>query len=389
MVLDGVRFVFQVTPETEAPAEMNFHLPDWRALFMAENANATMHNVLTPRGALVRDAKAWADYLTESIRLYADKSDVMFAAHGIPRFGQAALTRFLKKHRDAYKFLHDQSVRRMNAGETGAELAETLELPDVLSREWYNRGYYGTMSHNSKAVYQRYMGWYDGNPASLWPYPPEESGLRYVDAMGGAGAVLKRAEAAMSEGDYRWAVQLLNHVVFADLADETIRTRLIEAYTQLGYQAEAGTWRNIYLMGALELSGKAPSLPGGGQTVSLDMIRATPTSMLLDLMAVRLDPAKAEGLHLVINLELTDFGERHLVTVENGVLIHETGFADPEAGLSLACTRLDFLAAVMFGAAIDPKIESGAAKASGDASLLARFAGLLAAPKPDFAIVSP
>jgi alkyl sulfatase BDS1-like metallo-beta-lactamase superfamily hydrolase len=348
-----------------------------------------MHNVLTPRGALVRDAKAWADYLTESIRLYADQSDVMFAAHGIPRFGQGPLTRFLKKHRDAYKFLHDQSVRRMNAGETGAELAETLELPEVLSREWYNRGYYGTMSHNSKAVYQRYMGWYDANPASLWPYPPEESGRRYVEAMGGPAAVLARAEEAMSAGDYRWAVQLLNHAVFAGLADDMIRIRLVEAYTQLGYQAEAGTWRNIYLMGALELSGRAPSLPSGGQTASLDMIRATPTSMLLDLMAVRLDPAKADGVTLVINLELTDFTERHLITVENGVLIHETGFADPEAGLSISCARLDFLAAVMFGVAIDAKVASGEAKAAGDVSLLARFAGLLAAPIPDFPIVSP
>jgi alkyl sulfatase BDS1-like metallo-beta-lactamase superfamily hydrolase len=203
MTIDGVTLSFQVTPGTEAPAEMNFCLSQFRAVFMAENANATMHNLLPARGALVRDAKAWADYLTESIRLYGGRSDVMFAAHGIPRWGRDVIRDFLTKHRDAYKFLHDQTVRLMNNGLTATEIAEQLQLPDVLAHEWYNRGYYGTMSHNSKAVYQRYMGWYDVNPASLDPLPPVAAGMHYVEAIGGADAVISKADAAIKSGEYR------------------------------------------------------------------------------------------------------------------------------------------------------------------------------------------
>ena len=214
---------------------MNFYLPAKRALFLAENANLTMHNLLPARGALVRDAKAWADYLTQSIRLYADKSDVMFAAHGIPRFGQANIATFLTSHRDAYKYLHDQSVRLMNAGLNGPEIAEVLALPEVLAKQWFNRGYYGTMSHNSKAVYQRYMGWYDANPVNLWPLPQEEAAVRMVEAMGGAEAVMARARTASEAGEYRWAAMLLNYVVFAGGDTKAARDMLAGVYTQLGY----------------------------------------------------------------------------------------------------------------------------------------------------------
>ncbi len=232
---------------------MNFYLPQFRAVFMAENANLTMHNLLPARGALVRDAKAWADYLTESIRLFGGKSDVMFAAHGIPRFGQDEIVAFLTSHRDAYKFLHDQSVRLMNNGLTSSEIAEMLKLPDVLAKQWFNRGYYGTMSHNAKAVYQRYMGWYDANPANLNPLPPEPAAKRYVEAMGGAAKVIALAAKAEQEGDLRWAATLLNHTVFADENDKTAREQLAGVYTKLGFESEAGTWRNIYLTGAQEL----------------------------------------------------------------------------------------------------------------------------------------
>ncbi len=200
VIVGDVTMVFQLTPGTEAPAEMNFYMPQFRAVFMAENANLTMHNLLPARGALVRDAKAWADYLTESIRLFGDKSDVMFAAHGIPRFGTNEIIAFLTSHRDAYKFLHDQTVRLMNSGLTATEIAEVLALPDVLAKQWFNRGYYGTMSHNSKAVYQRYLGWYDANPANLNPLPPEPAAKRYVEAMGGAASVLAQAEKAATGG---------------------------------------------------------------------------------------------------------------------------------------------------------------------------------------------
>ena len=213
LTVGTVRMVFQITPGTEAPAEMNFYLPDHRAVFMAENANLCMHNLLPARGALVRDAKAWADYLTESIRLFAGESDVMFAAHGIPRFGSEEIVTFLANHRDAYKFLHDQTIRLMNTGLVAAEIAEVLKLPDVLAKQWYNRGYYGTMSHNSKAIYQRYIGWYDANPANLNPLPPEPAAKRYVEAMGGQHAVKARAADAVKAGDDNRVASLIEDYI--------------------------------------------------------------------------------------------------------------------------------------------------------------------------------
>src|SRR5262249_53088332 len=251
----------------------------------------------------------------------AAKSDVMFTSHGIPRFGSDIITDFLKKHRDAYKYLHDQSVRLMNGGLTGSEIAEVIRLPDVLAHEWYNRGYYGTMSHNSKAVYQRYMGWYDGNPASLNPLPPAAAAKNYVEAMGGADAVIAKAQSAAQAGEYRWAAMLLNHVVFADAENSKAREALADVYTQLGYQAEAGTWRDIYLTGAQELRHGVAKLPP--TTVSPDPIRATPTTMLFDFAAVRLNPDRAKDKHTVLNIVLSDTKEKHLVTIENEVMIHE------------------------------------------------------------------
>lgn len=385
--IDGVTLAFQLTPGTEAPAEMNFYLPQFRALFMAENANATMHNVLTPRGALVRDAKVWADYLTQSIRLYADKSEIMFAAHGVPRFGQAEIESFLKKHRDAYKFLHDQSVRLMNAGLTSTEIAERIALPDVLAREWYNRGYYGTMSFNSKAVYQRYMGWYDANPASLTTLPPEDAAKQYVGAMGGADAVLARAKEAMSAGDHRWAIALLNHLAFADKENKAAREMLAEIYTQSAYRAEAGTWRNIYLSGAQELRSGVASLPAAG--LSLDMIRATPTHMLLDFAAVRLNPERVAGQKAVINIVLTDFNEKHLVTIENGVLVHESGESDPKADATVTMKRADLLQTLFFAVPVSVKTATGEIKVEGKAEAYTLLTGAMDPLDQNFPIVTP
>ncbi|MDE3113999.1 MAG: MBL fold metallo-hydrolase [Pseudomonadota bacterium] len=385
--IGGVTMVFQLTPGTEAPAEMNFYLPQFRAVFMAENANLTMHNLLPARGALVRDAKAWADYLTESIRLFAHKSDVMFAAHGIPRFGQEEIRSFLMSHRDAYKFLHDQAVRLMNKGLTGAEIAEVLELPDVLAKQWFNRGYYGTMSHNAKAVYQRYMGWYDANPANLNPLPPEPAAKKYVAAMGGAEAVIARAEKAAKEGELRWAAMLLNHAVFADETNKSAREMLADIYTRLGFACEAGTWRNIYLTGAQELRTGPVELPPGG--FNPDVLAATTTAMVLDFAAVRVNPQKAAAKSFKIAIELTDRGERHLLTVGNGVLIHEEGVSDPAAELSLTMKRPDLLMSLFLGMPLGPRIESGDVAAKGDAALYAALVELIEPLSLNFPIVTP
>ena len=387
LTVGNVRMVFQITPGTEAPAEMNFYLPDHRAVFMAENANLCMHNLLPARGALVRDAKAWADYLTESIRLFAGESDVMFAAHGIPRFGTEEIVTFLTNHRDAYKFLHDQTIRLMNTGLVAAEIAEVLKLPDVLAKQWYNRGYYGTTSHNSKAIYQRYIGWYDANPANLNPLPPEPAAKRYVEAMGGQQAVKARAADAVKAGELRWAATLLNHAVFNDASDREAREQLAAVYTQLGYEAEAGTWRNIYLTGAQELTeGVANLAPAAANA---DVLSATTTPMLLDVAAVRVNPAKAEGLNFMVNIRLTDRDEKHLVTVANGVLIHEEGIEDAKAGATVTMTRMELLLTLLAGFPVADFIEKGSIKVEGNAALYEALTGLIEAPKPNFNIVEP
>ncbi|MBO6690736.1 MAG: MBL fold metallo-hydrolase [Parvibaculum sp.] len=387
LTVGNVRMIFQITPGTEAPAEMNFYLPDHRAVFMAENANLCMHNLLPARGALVRDAKAWADYLTESIRLFAGQSDVMFAAHGIPRFGTEEIIAFLTSHRDAYKFLHDQTIRLMNTGLVAAEIAEVLKLPDVLAKQWYNRGYYGTMSHNSKAIYQRYIGWYDANPANLNPLPPEPAAKRYVEAMGGQEAVKARAADAVKAGEPRWAATLLNHAVFNDPADREAREQLAAVYTQLGYESEAGTWRNIYLTGAQELTeGVANLAPAAANA---DVLSATTTPMLLDVAAVRVNPAKAEGLNFMVNIRLTDRNEKHLLTVENGVLIHEEGIEDAKAGATVTMTRPELMMTLLAGFPLSEFTKTGSIEIEGDASLYETLTSLIEAPKPNFNIVEP
>lgn len=387
MTIDGVKLVFQVTPGTEAPAEMNFHLPQMRALFMAENANATMHNLLPARGALVRNAKDWADYLTQSIRLYGDQSDVMFAAHGIPRLGTEVIKDFLSKHRDAYKYLHDQTVRLMNNGLTATEIAEQLQLPEVLAKEWYNRGYYGTMSHNSKAVYQRYIGWYDANPASLNALPPVAAGTHYVEAMGGADAVIAKADTAMKAGEYRWAAMLLNHVVFADAGNSKAKEMLAGVYTQLGYRAEAGTWRNIYLTGAQEL--RHGVVDAGIQRFSAALVRATPTTMMLDLAAVRFNADRAAGKAFKLNIVLSDLNEKHLITVENGVMIHEEGIVDDKADATVTMKRSDMLETLLAGVPLTLKSATGAIKVTGRNDAYADLVALIDPTQPNFNVVTP
>jgi len=378
--IDGLVFEFQMTPDSEAPAEMNFHIPALRALCLAENANATMHNVLTPRGALVRDSKRWADYLTQSLRLYGDKSDIMFTSHAWPRFGGDHVADFIANHRDAYKYLHDQTVRMMNAGLTGEEIADAIELPDSLSGEWYNRGYYGAMRHNSRAVYQRYMGWYDGNPAHLNQLPEEKTAPLYVEAMGGAKKLRKRAQKAIDGGDYRWAAELLDLAVFADPNDAQARDMLAGAHEQMAYQAESSLWRNMYLSAASELrNGPADAIPAAQ---SLDFIQATSTSMLFDLLSVRLAAERTPDEELKINFVFPERKEMFAVSIRNGVLVHEAGAAHAAPQATIALPRAAFLSALFVGADVSPKID-------GDAGAWKMFKGLFEAPPANFNIVTP
>ena len=322
LIVDGVRLVFQITPGTEAPAEMNIFVPDERALCMAENCTANQHNVYTLRGAQVRDALMWSKYIDQALELFADQCDVLFASHHWPRWGQEDLSSYLASQRDAYRYVHDQTLRLANHGLTMNEIAEELVLPPGLGDETFNRGYYGTLSHNAKAVYQRYLGWFDGNPAHLNPHPPVEAAKRYVRFMGGAEAVMDRARESFAEGDYRWVVEVVNHVVFADPDNEPARLLQADALEQLGYQSESGPWRDFYLSGALELRSNGTVLKGrAGNALGSGIVDSMTPALLLDLIGVRLNGPRSADFELEVELVVADRGdERWSFGVRNGVL---------------------------------------------------------------------
>lgn len=384
LMLDGVRVRFQITPGTEAPAEMNFGFPDWKVADLAENANVSQHNILTPRGAVIRDAKAWAQGLTEAMDFFAG-AEVLITSHGWPRFGAAQITDYLGKHRDAYAYLHDQTVRLMNKGLTGPEIAAKLTLPPALAQQWYDRPYYGSYSFNSRAVYQFYMGWYDGNPAHLAPLPPEEGGRRYVEAMGGAARVRALAEVAFAKGDYAWTAELLDRVIFADGTDTAAKALLARTYRQLAYQSENALWRNMYLTGASELDkGVAATDPTGGA----GLISQLPPSDLFEVLAVRLDPAKAADGSTSLGFVFPDKGQDWTVTIANGVLVHRKGLRDGRQA-TLTVRYADLLAALFTGQPLAAKVASGEAKIEGDPAAFARLVGWLDKPDPAFNIVTP
>src|SRR4029453_13787293 len=323
-VIDGVEMTFQLTPGTEAPSEMNIYFPQFRMLNVAENVTHTMHNLYTLRGAEIRDGVAWSGFIEQTRDLFADKSDVMIAQHHWPKWGQSNIDGMLRKHRDLYKSIHDQSVRLMNQGYTPREIAAQLKLPPSLANEWSTRGYYGTLAHNTKAVYQKYLGWYDANPANLDPLPPAESAQRYVEYMGGANAVMERARADFKKGNYRWVAEVANQLVFADPSNMEARALAADALEQLGYQSESGVWRNVYLMAALELRSGKPKVPTI-TTASPDVIRSIPLRLFFDYLGGRLDGAKAGGKQMVINWVFPDTNQQVRMNLENSVLTNAMG----------------------------------------------------------------
>jgi alkyl sulfatase BDS1-like metallo-beta-lactamase superfamily hydrolase len=333
--IDGVEIVFQMTPDTEAPAEMNFFFPRHGALCMAENCTCHLHNLYTPRGAQVRDAKGWAFYIDEALATFGAHSEVMFASHHWPRWGGGEIAGFLKKQRDLYKFIHDQTLRMANHGLNATEIAERLKLPPTLGAEWYTRGYYGTLSHNAKAVYQRYLGWFDGNPAGLHRHPPEAAGRRYVALAGGAEALLEKARGAYEAGDYRWVAEVVSHLVFADPGNAAARELEAAALEQLGYQAESGPWRDFYLTGAQELRNPRPPAATPRQGAA-GQLRSLPGDQLLDALSVRLNGDEAGAAEIGFTVCFTDTDEVFAVSVENAVLHHRAGEAGPRVALSRA-----------------------------------------------------
>jgi len=387
MTIDGVRFVFQYVPETEAPAELTFYLPEQHAFCGAEIVSHTMHNLYTLRGAKVRDALRWSDSIHQAIRLFGE-SEVVFASHHWPVWGNAEVIAYLKRQRDVYKYIHDQTLRLASQGRTPQEIAEALELPPSLAPHFGNRGYYGTLRHNAKAVYQWYFGWYDGNPAHLDPLPPEEASRRYVEAMGGVGAVVERARAAFDRGEYRWAAELLDHAVFAAPDDADAREWLARTYDQLGYGAESGPWRDVYLTGAHELR-HGPVSGSAEMGRALGLLRAVPLGQFLDAMATRLDAAKAAEDHTVVNFVFTDLGESYVLWVENAVLHHEARPADPDADVTVNLTHDFFLRLVMRQVGLRDALLSDELSIDGSRTALLSFFSMLDAPDPRFAIVTP
>lgn len=386
--IDGVEIEFQLTPGTEAPAEMNLYFPQFKTLCMAENATHTQHNVLTLRGALVRDPKIWSHYLGESLARYGDEAEVLFAQHHWPTWGGDRIREYLADQRDMYAFLDSQTLRLINQGLTSTEIAEQLQsLPPRLARKWYSRDYYGSLSHNVRAVYQRYMGFYDGNPANLDPLPPEAAGRRYVAAMGGAAAVLDTARQAFAAGDYRWSAQLLNHLVFAEPDNRAALELQADTLEQLGYQSENATWRNIYLSGAQELrQGVNPQRAGNGAP---DMVRALTPSMFFDYLAVRIDALQAADEDLRINWRFTDLEQEHALTLRHGVLTHRSGERHAQADIELSMSKalLDRIALKQTSFAQATK--DGAIVVSGERQKLFKLLGGLEQPKSNFNLVTP
>ncbi|WP_079185212.1 alkyl/aryl-sulfatase [Streptomyces uncialis] len=384
--IDGVRFRFQMTPGTEAPSEMNFLLPEHRALCMAENATHNLHNILTLRGAQVRDARIWSRYLTEAIELFTHDAEVLFASHHWPTWGKDDLRRFLSEQRDLYAYLHDQTLRLTNQGRTGPEIAELIELPPVLARAWHTRGYYGSVSHNVKAVYQRYMGWYDGNPSSLWEHPPTESAKRYVDCVGGPDAVLEKARRYADEGDLRFAAQLLKHAVFAAPDSADARELLATVYEKLAYGAENATWRNCYLTGADELRhGVKPTIIGAGSLAG-----ALTVGQLFDSLAIRVDGPRAWDHSVTLGWTFTDLGELYRMTLRNGVLTHtRSTLPVDDTDLALTLTRPQLLALLADAAASPDPPDLSTVRHTGDPAVLTTLLSVLDTPDPDFAIVTP
>ncbi|MFF9603345.1 alkyl/aryl-sulfatase [Streptomyces sp. NPDC014684] len=379
VTLDGVRIRFQMTPGTECQEEMNLLLPDLRAVCMAENATHTMHNILTLRGAQVRDAHAWAGYLTESIGLCTGAADVAFASHHWPTWGNENIVALLTRQRDLYGYLHDQTVRLINKGLNGAEIAESLRLPPQLERVWANRGYYGSLSHNVKAVYQRYMGWFDANPAHLWEHPPAEEARRWVETLGGQAAVRERARHYSRRGDLRFAVTLLNHAVFNDPADSRAKRQLAALYVRLGRAAENAVWRNFYLTGAQELLHGAEPVPK--PTTGPDLRRALTVGQLIDGLAVRVDGPRAWSLRLAIDWQIGDV-YWHL-RLANGVLTWTSDASpDPGSGLTMAMTKSQLLT-LLAGKGTD------GITMRGDDSQLAQLLSVLETPDPGFPVVTP
>ena len=381
LTIDGLEIEFQLTPGTEAPAEMNAYFPKYRALWMAENCTGTLHNLYTLRGAEVRDANDWAKYIIEADQRFCDKTDVVFQSHNWPHWDEE-IHEYLLNTAAIYKFIHDQTLHYMNQGYTSTEVAAMLTLPEKLEKVWYTRPYYGTLAHNAKAVYQKYLGWYDANPVNLNPLTPSDTAKKLVEYLGSTDAVLRKARKDFEKGDYQWVAQITKELVFADPSNQKARNLCADALEQLGYQAESGAWRNAYLMGAAELrkgnlSGLARTANGLGSAM-----KEMTVDMLLDYIAILTDANAAQNDDVTLNLIVTDVNEKFYVTRKNGILLSYSGENRPDAQATVTCKRLQLLA-LMQGQ------QAGQVQVSGDATALKRLLAYASKFEKTFNVIEP
>ncbi len=386
--IDGLEFEFQMAPNSEAPAEMHFFIPRYKVLNLAENCTHNFHNLLPFRGADVRDALAWSKYLGEALQMWGGKVDAMCGQHHWPVWGHDRIDTMIRQQRDLYKFAHDQTLRLINHGLTAAEIAETIRLPASLDGAWHGRGYYGHIRHNVKAIYQKYLGWYDANPVNLDPLPPVESGRKYVEYMGGADAVLERAARDFAKGEFRFVAQAVSHVVFADPDNQPARAMLADTFEQLGYASESSTWRNAYLFGAQELRNGMPKAPPR-PAMPRETLAALRTEQLWDVLGVRLNGPKAEGKRIVLNWNFTDTHESFILNLENSALTYATGTqaADADASFTLARGVLDEVVAKV--TTFPEAVGAGKIKVSGNPMRLGELMMLMDEFPRMFEIVEP
>lgn len=339
LTIDGVEMEFQITPGSEAPAEMNTWFPQFHALWVAENCTATMHNLYTLRGAQVRDGSAWAGYITEAISLYGQDVECVFQSHNWPHWGNEEAVEYMTNTAAVYKFINDQTLTYLNQGYTSDEISNMIELPEELSKVWYTRQYYGTVAHNSKAVYQKYMGWYDGNPVNLNPLTPSDSAKKWVEYLGDVDEVLRMAKDDFDNGEYQWVAEVTNVIVFADPTNEAARLLCADALEQLGYQSESGPWRNVYLTGALELREGNQSQAVSRNSFDSSLLFEMTPEMIFDYMAILMDKQNLSDQNFCINLTLTDLGSQYLIQIKNGVLLVYKDMQNEDADVTLTCPK--------------------------------------------------
>ena len=386
LTLDGVHFVFHNVPGAEAPAELTFFIPEKKAYGGAENLAQTMHNLLPVRGAKVRDALRWSEYMDQALEQTAG-TEVYFGQHNWPIWGNAHIQDFIKAHRDVYKYTHDQTVRLINAGYTRNEIADKIKLPKSLEDHFGARGYYGDLRHNVRAVYQFYLGAYDGNPANLNPLPPQESAKHYLELLGGADKAVAAAQTAYDKGEYRWAAELLNHAVFGDPSSKVAKELLAKTYDQMGYMSEAATWRNSYLTAAAELR-NGPPAKGVSRAGFVEMLMQTPVERFLEAMAAGLDGPAADGKNLKVNLVLSDIKESYVLWIENAVLHYKKAAPATDANATLTLTKSIFIKMMAGTAGVKDTLLSDDLKIDGSKIDLARFFGLIDKAPGNFAIVT-